>query len=105
MNLSLVHSERGAKTLAELISSFRDKRVCPYVIHQMPARRAKVIADEKDHVMQLTGDQLSKGFAKARDLAEVGKGSKTPPTLHELLSLGEFLRKEQGWNIDFTWSC
>ncbi|MDC9724760.1 MAG: tyrosine-type recombinase/integrase [Gammaproteobacteria bacterium] len=99
MNLSLVHSERGAKTLSELISSFRDKRVCPYVIHQMPDRRAKVIAGEKGHVMQLTGDQLSKGFAKARKLAEVGLESKHPPTLHELLSLGEFLRKEQGWTV------
>jgi len=98
-NLDIVHSEVGAKTLGELITSFRDKQVCPYVIHQMPKRRAKIIASEKDHVMKLTGDQLSKGFAKARDLAEVGKDSKYPPTFHELLSLGEYLRKEQGWTI------
>ncbi|PHS24964.1 MAG: hypothetical protein COA83_06775 [Methylophaga sp.] len=49
--------------------------------------------------MQLTCDQLSKGFARARDLAGVGKESSHPPTLHELISLGEFLRKEQGWTI------
>lgn len=49
--------------------------------------------------MQLTGDDLSKGFAKARDLAGIGKDSEHPPTFHELLSLGELLRKEQGWSI------
>lgn len=98
-NLTIVHSEVGARTLGELITSFRDKNVCPYVIHQMPKRRAKIIANEKDHLMKLTGDQLSKGFAKARDLAGVGKKSKYPPTFHELLSLGEFLRKEKGWTI------
>ena len=97
MDLSLVHSERGAKTLRDLIASFRDKIACPYVIHQMPERKAKVTAGEKSHVTQLTGDQLSKGFAKARDLAGVGAESEHPPTLHELLSLGEYLRKQQGW--------
>ena len=97
MDLSLVHSERDAKTLAELIASFRDKIACPYVIHQMPERRATKSAAEKSHALQLTGDHLSKGFAKARDLAGVGAGSDNPPTLHELLSLGEYLRKQQGW--------
>jgi integrase len=98
-SLTLVSSENGARTLGELISSFRDKRVCPYVVHQMPKRRTKVIASEKDHVMQVTVDQISKGFAKARDLAGVGKDTSNPPTFHELLGLGEFLRKQQGWTI------
>lgn len=99
VSLTVVSSETGAKTLGELISSYRDDRVCPYVVHQMPRRKAKIIAGEKDHIMQVTGDQISKGFAQARDLAGVGKASANPPTFHELLGLGEFLRKQQGWTV------
>ena len=99
IDLPVSYSGSGAKTLAELISNYRDEQVCPYVIHQIPKRRGMKMAAEKDHTMQLTGDDLSKGFAKARDLAGIGKDSEHPPTFHELLSLGEFLRKEQGWSI------
>jgi len=99
LNLPVSYSQSGAKTLADLIKKYRDENVCPYVIHQMPKRRGMTIASEKNHVMQLTGDRLSKGFAKARDLAGVGKSSQHPPTFHELLSLGELLRKQQGWTI------
>jgi len=99
VDLPIAYSQSGEKTLSDLISKYRDKQVCPYIIHQMPCRRGMPMASEKDHVMQLTGDQLSKGFATARDLAGVGEGSKYPPTFHELLSLGEYLRKKQGWTI------
>jgi len=97
--LPVSHSESGAHTLVELINKCRDKQVCPYVIHKIPKRRGMIMANEKEHVMQLTGDQLSKGFAKARGLAGVGINSKHPPTFHELLGLGEFLRQQQGWTI------
>ena len=99
VDLPVVYSQSGAKTLSDLIRQCRDKQVCPYVIHQLPGRRGMPMASEKEHVMQLTGDQLSKGFANARDLAGVGKESEYPPTFHELLSLGEYLRKEQGWTV------
>jgi len=49
--------------------------------------------------MQLTGDKISKGFAEARKRAGVAIESDHPPSFHELLSLGEFLRKQQGWSL------
>lgn len=99
VNLPVSYSKSGAKTLSELISNYRDEQVCPYVVHQMPKRRGMKMASDKDHIMQLTTDQLSKGFAEARDQAGVGKNSQHPPTFHELLSLGELLRKQQGWTL------
>ena len=61
------------------------------MIHQKPKRRPNAIAKEKSHLMQLSGDQISDGFAEARDLAGFGPDSglyskdETPPTFHELI--------------------
>lgn len=99
-NLTLVHSEKGAKSLAELIRMCRDHNVCPYVIHKRPKRHGVKMSEEKDHVMQLTCDEISKGFANARNMAGIKvDAGMTPPTFHELISLGEHLRHQQGWSI------
>lgn len=105
LGLPVVHSERGAKTLLDIIRSCRDNLVCPYVIHQKPKRRPTSVAKEKSHLMLLSGDQISDGFADARDRAGFGPDSglynsdETPPTFHELISLGEYLRQQQGWSL------
>ncbi|MBE0439823.1 MAG: hypothetical protein IBX57_08740 [Gammaproteobacteria bacterium] len=98
-DLPIVHAACGAKTLSELISSYKDELDCPYVIHQKLAKNGIKISEEKDHIMQLTGDKISKGFAEARKRAGVAIESDHPPSFHELLSLGEFLRKQQGWSL------
>ncbi len=99
VNLPVAYSESGAKILADIIGKCRDEKLCPFVIHQMPLRRANILADEKDHFMQLSGDQLSRGVSKARIKAGVAINDEFPPTFHELISLGEYLRKKQGWTI------
>lgn len=96
-DLPVAHSESGAKTLADIISHCRDALACPYVIHEKRLRRMK--SQEKDHMMQLSVKQLSDGFAKARNATGLFDEVDHPPTFHELLSLGEFLRTEQGWTI------
>jgi integrase len=100
VSLPVVHSERSAKTLSDIIKSCRDDFVCPFIIHRPPKRRGIEMAAEKDHLMQLTGDEISKGFAKARDKAGIKvEDGLTLPTFHELLSLGEYLRSQQGWTL------
>jgi len=45
-------------------------------------------------------DGNTKGFAKARDKAGIKvEDGLTLPTFHELLSLGEYLRSQQGWTL------
>lgn len=100
MSLPIIHSERGVKTLSELIDSCRGNNTCPYVIHRAPKRRGHEMAKEKSHIMQLTVDDISRGFEEARKLSGIQPSvGMTPPTFHELLSLGEFLRKKAGWSM------
>ena len=96
-DLPVVHSESGAKTLGDIITHCRDAIACPYVIHEKRQRRMK--SQEKDHMLQLSVKQISDGFAKARTATGLFDEVDHPPTFHELLSLSEFLRKEQGWTI------
>lgn len=96
-SLPLAHSERGHKTLAELIESCRDNIVSNYLVHHKPARRRK--SKEKGDFAQLSKKQITDGFAEARD--SCGFFDHTPPekrpTFHELLALGEYLREQAGW--------
>lgn len=97
LNLPVAHSELGARTLAEIISSCRDDIACPFLVHERPQRMVR--SQDKEHHFQLTPRAISDGFADAREAA--GVASHLPraarPTFHELLSLGEHLRKESGW--------
>jgi hypothetical protein len=86
--LPITHSQRGAKTLSDIINSCRDNYRCPFVIHRHPERRGEKMAAEKQHIIQLTGDDISKGFAHARNLSGICKEDENPPPFHELLSLG-----------------
>jgi integrase len=92
-SLPVVYSAAGAKTLDDIVRNCRDDLACPYLVHQMPKRWKE--SKEKDHFMQLSGKQISDGFAEAREAA--GIIMENPPTFHELLALGEWLRENQGW--------
>ena len=100
-DMPAIHSERGSTTLKGLIQSCRDDVLCPYLVHEKPKRYRP--SKEKAHHFQLSKSQLSDGFAKARD----GSGfyDDMPidqrPTLHEVISLGEYLMKEAGWSLKF----
>lgn len=98
LDLPTVHSEMGAKTLGEIIAGCRDDIACPFIVHERPRRMVR--SDEKEHHFQLTARAITDGFAEARDAA--GVASDLPPaarpSFHELLSLGQHLRKETGWS-------
>lgn len=96
-SLPVVHSELGAKTLGELIRKCRDEIACPFLVHRRPERVKK--AKDRAHPFQLTANQISRGFAEARDKAGIYShlAPEERPTFHELIALGEHLREKQGW--------
>ncbi|WP_430010227.1 phage integrase Arm DNA-binding domain-containing protein [Methylophaga lonarensis] len=98
-NMPVAHSAAGAKTLEDIIRNCRDDLVSPHLIHQQPQRRKP--SKEKEHSMQLSPGEISKGFAAARDAAGITQQYKHPPTYHELLALGQSLREQhQGWTTE-----
>ena len=83
--------------LAALVARCRDKVVSPYVVHRLPERpqpterRAKA---RQQHTQVLPVD-ITRAFATARDAA--GIDSDSPPTFHEIRSLGGALLRDAGW--------
>lgn len=100
LTLPLVHSERGCKTLDELIASCRDNVACPYLVHALPRRTMK--SKEKAHHSQLSRKQISDGFATAREASGVYDHlpPEQRPTFHEIISLGQYLREQSGWTLE-----
>lgn len=69
-------------TVGGVIKSCRDNIVSRWIIHH---QRPRTLSKPGDQVWK---DTISKGFARARDLAGVtGEPGKQPPTFHELRSL------------------
>lgn len=100
-SLPIVHSEFGASTLGELIQHCRsDGLHSPHLVHRKPKRMKK--AKRREHPFQLTPQQISKGFAAARDATGLYDHlePKSKPSFHELLALGEHLREKQGWSTE-----
>jgi len=98
ITLPLIHSERGCKTLKELINSCRDNVPSPYLVHHKPYRRK--LSKQKDHWTQLSKEEISNGFADARESSAFYQ--KLPPeerpTLHECIALGEHLMGNAGYD-------
>lgn len=98
-DMPVAYSAAGAKTLEDIVRNCRDDLASPHLIHQQPQRRKA--SKEKEHSMQLSPGEISKGFAAARDAAGITAKFKYPPTFHELLALGQSIRElEQGWTTE-----
>ena len=100
LSLPLVHSQRGLRTLDELIQScWADGIVCPYLVHRKPKRVQK--SKQKSHVFQLSPKEISEGFAEAREKTGLFKDIPIAqrPSFHEVISLGIFLREQSGWTL------
>ena len=97
--LPLVHSEHKLITLAELIKACRSSVACPFLVHALPKRKRPNAS--KAHWAQLSREQISKGFAAARDASDfyADLPPAERPTFHEIISLGEHLRRKSGWPI------
>lgn len=68
--------------LADVVKDCRDRIVSRWLIHHQRPRTKSRPGD------QVWIDTISKGFARARDLAGItGEPGKTPPTFHEIRSL------------------
>jgi len=85
--------------LAALVARCRDSVVSPYLVHRLPEKakpRGKGAAGRVHHT-QVMPEQITRAFAEARDAA--GIGGESPPTFHEIRSLGGALLREQGWTL------
>lgn len=88
--------------LRALLDRCRDDVRSPFVIHRRPVRLRPTDrrAAARDHHTQVLPEQLTRAFERARALsghyAEVGEGS-TPPSFHEIRSLGIALYRKAGW--------
>lgn len=85
--------------LAGLLARCRDDVLSPYVVHRLPekARPSDMRAKTRQHHTQVLPEQLSRAFAEARDAAGIAADS--PPTFHEIRSLGGALLRDKGWTL------
>jgi|SRR3569832_98258 len=85
--------------LAVLIKACRSSVACPFLVHASPRRKRP--SASKAHCAQLSREQISNGFAAARDAsgfyAHLLPAER--PACHEIISLGEHLRPKAGWPI------
>ncbi|PSD32026.1 integrase [Stenotrophomonas maltophilia] len=89
-----------AGSLVDLVARCRDDVVSPFLIHRLPekARPSDMRAKDRAHHTQVLPEQLSRAFAKARDAA--GVDGRSPPTFHEIRSLGGALLRDTGWTTE-----
>ncbi len=86
--------------LAAVLARARDDVVSPFVVHALPgkARPTGMRAKGRTHHTQVLPEQITRAFATARDAA--GIDSDTPPTFHEVRSLGGALLQQSGWSLE-----
>lgn len=91
----------GSK-LQAVIDRCRDDVVSPFLVHRLPerARPRELRAEHRVHHTQVLPEQLSRGFADARDATDLFKAEANPPTFHEIRSLGGKLYQDAGWSIE-----
>lgn len=88
---------------SDILARCRDNVVSPFLIHRLPgrARPQELRAQERRHHTQVLPEQLTRAFAEARDTASKKRtdiDAKSPPTFHEIRSLGAALLREAGWS-------
>lgn len=97
LDLPVAFSALECTDIGEIIESCRDRVLCPYLVHERPRRMKR--SKEKQHHFQLSRKQISDGFAEARDLTGLFNDTDPleRPSFHEIISLGQHLREQQGW--------
>lgn len=86
--------------LAAVLARARDDVVSPFIVHALPgkARPSEQRAKARTHHTQVLPEQITRGFTAARKAA--GIESETPPTFHEVRSLGGALLQQAGWSLE-----
>lgn len=84
--------------LVGVVGRCRDDIVSPFLVHRLPekARPRHMRAKTREHHTQVLPEQLSRAFADARVAAEIDGDS--PPTFHEIRSLGAAMLRQTGWS-------
>jgi len=96
--MPVAYSARGSSTLNDIAKLCRDDIPCPFLVHERPKNNRG--CKTKAHPFQLTPGWISNGFADARDATGIfyNWDTGTKPTFHELIILGQHMRKKQGWS-------
>ncbi|WP_053982244.1 tyrosine-type recombinase/integrase [Marinagarivorans algicola] len=70
---------------------------CPFLVSHKPARiyQSKV----KEHYAQITKERLGEQFRSARNETKLWANSASPPSFHEVRSLGDMLASRAGFDI------
>lgn len=87
---------RLSPELREIVARCRDTLLSPYIVHKLPERIRK--SRDKDHHTQCSPQEISNGFAAARNAA--GITGANAPTFHEVRSLGANLYRQAGWALE-----
>ena len=82
--------------LREVLNRCRDDVLSPFIVHRLPekARPSHMRAKARVHHTQVLLEQAEREFAEARTRTELFTAEDSPPTLHEIRSLGAALYRQ-----------
>jgi integrase len=85
--------------LREILQRCRDNVASPYILHRLPekSRPRHLRAETRVHHTQILPEQLTRAFESARDASAFFAHSQSPPSFHEIRSLGIALYRDAGW--------
>lgn len=109
--IDLVQQKTGAALSIEVTSQIQQVIdgflelgvICPFIVRMKPKRamRSDRRGEDRQHFAQLVPEQISRGFADARDQVEIFQqmAPAKRPTFHEIRGLGGKLYRElMGWS-------
>jgi len=86
--------------IQQVLDRCKDGIDSPYILHKQPLKKRQ--SKKKDHLTQLSPDQVSRGFQFARQASLLYENlpEEQHPSFHEIRSLGIYLYEQQGFNAD-----
>lgn len=105
--LRIVQRKTGRKLELEIttplravLNRCRDDVLSPFIVHRLPekARPQHMRAKSRQHHTQVLLEQAERAFDAARIACGLYGPKDSPPTLHEIRSLGGALYREAGWS-------
>lgn len=85
--------------LREVLDRCRDGVLSPFIVHRLPekARPRHMRAKSRTHHTQVLLEQAERAFDEARKASGLYSATDSPPTPHEIRSLGAALYRDSGW--------
>ena len=87
--------------LGPIIERCRDGIASPYLVHNLPRRMPprQGWAEGREHYTQVLRETLTRAMSALVRKSGLYKGVESPPTFHEIRSLGGALYREKGWSL------